>query len=36
VLGTYAGTVRLIDTRAQSASGPIRVGALPVAAAVTR
>ena len=36
VLGTYAGTVRLFDTRSRSASGPIKVGALPVTAAVTR
>jgi YVTN family beta-propeller protein len=36
VLGTYAGTVRLVNTRARSASAPIKVGALPVAAAVTR
>jgi YVTN family beta-propeller protein len=36
VLGTYAGTVRLVDTRGRSVSAPIKVGALPVAAAVTR
>jgi YVTN family beta-propeller protein len=36
VLGTYAGTVRLFDTRSHSASAPIKVGALPVAAALTR
>ena len=36
VLGTYAGTVRLVDTRAHSATAPIKVGALPVAAALTR
>ena len=36
VLGTYAGTVRLFDTRSRAASSPIKVGALPVAAALTR
>jgi len=36
VLGTYAGTVRIFDTRSRSASAPIKVGALPVAAALTR
>jgi hypothetical protein len=36
VLGTYAGTVRLVDTRTRTATGPIKVGALPVAAAVVR
>jgi len=36
VLGTYAGTVRIVDMDAHSTSRPIRVGALPVAAALTR
>jgi hypothetical protein len=36
VLGTYDGTVRLLDTRTHTASRPIKVGALPVAAAITR
>ena len=36
VLGTYAGNVRLVNTRTHSASAPIKVGALPVAAALTR
>jgi YVTN family beta-propeller protein len=35
VLGTYDGTVRLLDTRTHTASKPIKVGALPVAAAIT-
>ena len=36
VLGTYDGTVRLLNTRTHRASAPIKVGALPVATAVTR
>jgi YVTN family beta-propeller protein len=36
VTGTYAGTVTLLDTRTHSASLPIKVGGLPVAAAITR
>jgi hypothetical protein len=35
VLGTYDGTVRLLNTRTHRASRPIKVGALPVAAAIT-
>jgi hypothetical protein len=36
VLGTYDGTVRLLNTRAHTSSRPIKVGALPVASAITR
>jgi YVTN family beta-propeller protein len=36
VTGTYAGTVTLLDTRTHAASLPIKVGGLPVAAAITR
>ena len=36
VIGTYAGTVRLINTRTRTASTPIKVGAYPVAAAIAR
>jgi hypothetical protein len=36
VLGTYDGTVRLLNTRTRTASKPIKVGALPIAAAITR
>ena len=36
VLGTYDGTVRLVNTRTRTAAKPIKVGALPVAVAVTR
>ncbi|HTU95391.1 MAG TPA: alkaline phosphatase family protein [Solirubrobacteraceae bacterium] len=35
VLGTYDGTVRLLNLRARQSSRPIKVGGLPVAAAVT-
>ncbi len=36
VLGTYDGTVRLLNTRTHAAAKPIKVGGLPVAAAITR
>ena len=36
MIGTYAGTVTLLNTRTHAASRPIKVGGLPVAAAITR
>ena len=36
VTGTYAGTVTLLNTRTHAVSRPIKVGGLPVAAAITR
>jgi YVTN family beta-propeller protein len=36
VLGTYDGTVSLLNTRTRTASEAIKVGALPVAVAITR
>jgi hyaluronoglucosaminidase len=36
VLGAYDGTVRMLDTRTRTAAKPVKVGALPVAVAVTR
>jgi DNA-binding beta-propeller fold protein YncE len=35
VLGPYDGTVRLLNTRTRTAAKPVKVGALPVAVAVT-
>jgi hypothetical protein len=36
IAGTYSGRVRLLNTRTKAASRPIRVGAFPVAVAITR
>ena len=35
VVGSYAGKVTLIDTRARHALAQVKVGAHPVAAAIT-